>query len=136
MYSYFGDTTLERAGWSCIEPALEIFALLLKFGDHRRVRIECQKLVEDRNPFGQFIGRHRQRLGGIIILVANIQMDPPDPARANQRRFIREDSVADMGLDSAKGLRDGGPSRERDAAFLGLLHQSLGSPGLITVGVG
>src|SRR6266566_9778030 len=107
MNGYFGDTTLQCSGWSRVEPALEILALVLKFGHHRRIGVECQKLVKERNPFVQLIGRHRQRLGGIIILVANIQVNPPDLAdTTSQRRVFQEDSVADMSFNSAQCLSD------------------------------
>ena len=101
---------------------MEVFALFLKFGHGGRVGIEGQKLVEDRDPFVDLLGRHRQRLGGIIILVATIQVDPPDLADASQRRIIREDSVANVGLNSTQRLGDRRPRRERDAAFTCLLH--------------
>src|SRR5947208_1952274 len=122
--TYLRDTTLECSAWRGVEPALEIFALRLKLGHHRRVGVERQKLVEERNPFVQLLGEHRQRLGGIIILIAKIQVDPPDLAEAaSQRRFFRGDSVEDMGLNSTQCLGDGGPCRRRDAAFSCLEHQ-------------
>jgi len=40
-------TDLQCSGWSRIEPALEILALLLKLGHYSRVGVECQKLVEE-----------------------------------------------------------------------------------------
>src|SRR6185369_6818459 len=130
------EARLECSGWTRVEPALEIFALLLKPRDDGRVGIECQKLVEDGNPLVQFLGRHRHRLGGIIILVAKIEVNPPDLPDAARLSRVFRDSVADMSLNSTQRIGDGRPSRRRDVAFSSLKDEGFSGPGLAPSRVG